>query len=48
MLYFYSPSEIKNSDEINLKKKIRIGGIVKQGSIQSSERDIKFIVTDKK
>ena len=48
VLYFYSPSEIKNSDEINLKKRIRIGGIVKQGSIQSSERDIKFIVTDTK
>ena len=48
VLYFYSPSEIKNSDEINLKKKIRIGGIVKKGSIQSSERDIKFIVTDTK
>ena len=48
VLYFYSPSEITNSDDINLKKKIRIGGMVKKGSIQSNERDIKFIVTDLK
>ena len=48
VLYFYSPSEIKKSDDINFKKKIRIGGMVKKGSIQSNERDIKFIVTDLK
>ncbi len=46
VLYFYSPSDIKNSDDINLKKKIRIGGIVKKGSILSNEREIKFVVTD--
>ena len=48
VLYFYSPSEIKKSDDINFKKKIRIGGMVKKRSIQSNERDIKFIVTDLK
>ena len=46
VLYFYSPSDIKNSDDINLKKKIRIGGMVKKGSILSNEREIKFVVTD--
>ena len=46
VLYFYSPSEIKNSNDINLKKKMRIGGMVKKGSIQSNKSEIKFIVTD--
>ena len=46
VLYFYSPSEIKNSSDINLKKKMRIGGMVKKGSIQSNKNQIKFIVTD--
>ena len=46
VLYFYSPSDIKNRDDINLKKKIRIGGMVKKGSILSNEREIKFVVTD--
>ena len=46
VMYFYSPSDIKNSDDINLKKKIRIGGMVKKGSILSNEREIKFVVTD--
>ena len=46
VMYFYSPSDIKNSDDINLKKKIRIGGMVKKGSILSNKREIKFVVTD--
>ena len=46
VLYFYSPSDIKNSNEISFKKKIRIGGMVKNGSIQSNESEIKFVVTD--
>ncbi len=46
VLYFYSPSDIKNSNDISLKKKIRIGGMVKNGSIQSNESEIKFVVTD--
>ena len=46
VLYFYSPSEIKNTNDINLNKKIRVGGMVKKGSIQSNETEIKFVVTD--
>ena len=48
ILYFYSPSEINSNNDINFKNKIRIGGMVKKGSIQSSESEIKFIVTDLK
>ena len=43
VLYFYSPSEIKNTNDIDLNKKIRVGGMVKKGSIQSNENEIKFI-----
>ena len=46
VLYFYSPSEISKTDEINLNNKIRIGGMVKEGSVKTSEDEIKFIVTD--
>ena len=46
VLYFYSPSDIKNSNDISFKKKIRIGGMVKNGSIQSNKSEIKFVVTD--
>ena len=46
VLYFYSPSEIKSKNDIIFEKNIRIGGMVKNGSIQSSKNEIKFIVTD--
>ena len=46
VLYFYSPSEIKNTNDIDLNKNIRVGGMVKKGSIQSNENEIKFVVTD--
>ena len=46
VLYFYSPSEIKNKNDIIFEKNMRIGGMVKNGSIQSSKNEIKFIITD--
>ena len=46
VLYFYSPSEIKNKNDIIFEKNMRIGGMGKNGSIQSSKNEIKFIVTD--
>ena len=45
VVYFKSPTEIKNINEIN-NKKIRIGGVVKKGSILSSAEQINFIITD--
>ena len=45
VVYFKSPTEIKNINEIN-DKKIRIGGVVKKGSILSSAEQINFIITD--
>ena len=48
VLYFYSPSEINNQNDVIFKKDIRIGGMIKNGSIQSNKNEIKFIVTDLK
>lgn len=46
IVFFYAPSEIK---EIHLNKEIRVGGLVKTGSIKQLTPDsIEFIVTDLK
>ena len=45
VVYFQSPSEIKVKSEIE-KKKIRIGGMVKENSISFASKEIKFIITD--
>ena len=45
VVYFLSPSEIFNSQEIP-KEKIRIGGMVKNNSIKVNSNAINFIITD--
>ncbi len=45
VVYFQSPSDIKNLSEIE-KKKIRVGGMVKNNSISIKAKEIKFIITD--
>jgi cytochrome c-type biogenesis protein CcmE len=45
VVYFQSPSEIKNLIEIN-KKKIRIGGMVKNQSISINAKEVNFVITD--
>ena len=45
VVYFISPTEIKNLPEIN-SKKIRVGGMVKKDSIKISSNQINFIITD--
>ena len=46
ILYFKSPTDIKLSQEINLNRKIRVGGMVKDNSLDINNNEIKFIVTD--
>ena len=46
ILYFKSPTDIKNNQNINFKKKIRVGGMVKKNSLIIKEEEIKFIITD--
>ena len=45
VVYFISPTEIKNLSEIDTKK-IRVGGMVKNGSIRTNTNEINFIITD--
>tara|TARA_B100000700_G_C14371574_1_gene546192 strand:+ start:70 stop:489 length:420 start_codon:yes stop_codon:yes gene_type:complete len=47
IIYFQSPSEIKVFPEVE-KKKIRIGGMVKDDSILIESKELKFIITDYK
>ena len=46
ILYFKSPTDIKNNPNINYDKKIRVGGMVKKNSLIIKEEEIKFIITD--
>ena len=46
ILYFKSPTDIKNNQNINFDKKIRVGGMVKKNSLIIKEEEIKFTITD--
>ena len=46
ILYFSSPTEIKQKEDIQLGKAMRVGGMVKKNSITINEKNIQFIVTD--
>ena len=45
VVYFLSPTDIKNLKEIDVKK-IRVGGMVKNQSISVKSEAINFIITD--
>ena len=45
VIFFKSPTEIKTLSEI-IKKKIRVGGMVKKDSITIISKEVKFVVTD--
>ena len=49
IVYFYSPTDINKkilSDEIDLSKRIRIGGLVKENSILKEGKKISFKIHD--
>jgi len=46
VVYFFSPTELHNKEDISFNKKIRVGGLVKDGSIINNQTSINFIVTD--
>ena len=43
IVYFFSPTEISNKSDISSNEKIRIGGLVKEGSVNKNETTINFI-----
>ena len=45
VVYFQSPSEIKSLIELD-KKKIRVGGMVKEESVFINSNEVNFIITD--
>jgi len=46
VVYFISPTEIKNLSEIDNKKRIRVGGMVKEETIQLEQNKVTFVITD--
>ncbi len=48
VVYFFSPTEIYNKSDISFGKKIRLGGLVKEGSTSKKEATTNFIITDLK
>ena len=48
VLYFYSPTDVGESNQMVFGNTIKIGGMVKNGSIKTNENEIKFIITDYK
>ncbi|MFT5703913.1 MAG: cytochrome c-type biogenesis protein CcmE [Rickettsiales bacterium] len=47
IVFFYSPSELFSSNALN-QKIIRVGGLVKEGSVEYSAGKLEFIITDYK
>ena len=46
ILFFSSPTEINEREDIPFEKAMRVGGMVKKGSININQKNIQFIVTD--
>ena len=46
VVYFISPTEIKNLPEVDSTKRIRVGGMVKEETIKLSQNQIRFVITD--
>ena len=46
VVYFISPSEIKNLPEIDISKRVRVGGMVKEETIKFNQNQISFVITD--
>ena len=46
VVYFISPTDIKELGEIDYNKKYRVGGMVKKNSISMSSDRVSFVITD--
>ena len=46
VVYFFSPTEVNDKENISFNKTIRIGGLVKKNSINKKNNSINFIITD--
>jgi len=48
ILYFSTPTDIKQKQDLTFGEPIRIGGMVKKNSIKSNSENIIFVITDLK
>jgi len=48
VVFFFSPTEIYSKPNISLNRTIRLGGLVKEGSIKKNKTTTNFIITDLK
>ena len=48
VVYFFSPVEIYSKTDISFDKKIRVGGLVKENSVNKNETSVSFVITDLK
>ena len=48
VIYFLSPTEIYNKNNIAIDKKIRIGRLVKEGATKKKGSSVNFVITDLK
>ena len=46
IVYFFSPTEIYNKENVPFNQKIRVGGLVKRGSLIKKGNSVNFIITD--
>tara|TARA_B100000686_G_C16019989_1_gene585449 strand:- start:16 stop:444 length:429 start_codon:yes stop_codon:yes gene_type:complete len=46
ILYFLTPTEVKQKEDLKIGKSMRIGGMVKKNSIFTNSREIRFVITD--
>ena len=46
IVYFFSPTEVNDKENISFNKTIRIGGLVKKNSINKKKNSINFVITD--
>ena len=44
ILYFNSPTDIRDNQDIDFNKKIRVGGMVKTNTLNIQEQEIIFII----
>ena len=46
VVYFFSPTEVNDKENISFNKTIRIGGLVKKNSVNKKNNSINFVITD--
>lgn len=46
IVFFYSPSDVLVEEKARPGERFRLGGLVKEGSIDKSGREVRFVITD--